>query len=139
MTNVGVLQHDHDRPAPVPAPSARKNKNSAPAKKKKDGPTGSTAQPLTSSLWTNVGGMLGYGGGEGKEAGIVEKGSGGPKEDERVHVFSLATGHLYERFLKVMMLSVVKRCSIPVTFWLLENFLSSAFKESARAMAAELG
>lgn len=29
-------------------------------------------------------------------------------------MFSLATGHLYERFLKIMMLSVVKRASLPV-------------------------
>ncbi|CAN0226805.1 unnamed protein product, partial [Ectocarpus sp. 13 AM-2016] len=60
-------------------------------------------------------------------------------EAERLHVFSLATGHLYERFLKVMMMSVVKRASMPVTFWLLENFLSSSFKESAQALAEEFG
>jgi hypothetical protein len=29
-------------------------------------------------------------------------------EDDTVHVFSLASGHLYERFLKIMMLSVTK-------------------------------
>ena len=29
-------------------------------------------------------------------------------EDNTVHVFSLASGHLYERFLKIMMLSVTK-------------------------------
>eukprot|EP00903_Cladosiphon_okamuranus_P019171 g17633.t1 len=61
------------------------------------------------------------------------------EEGERLHVFSLATGHLYERFLKVMMMSVVKRASLPVTFWLLENFLSSSFKDSAQALAQEFG
>eukprot|EP00752_Nemacystus_decipiens_P014373 g12785.t1 len=67
-------------------------------------------------------------------------GRGGEEEEgERLHVFSLATGHLYERFLKVMMMSVVKRASLPVTFWLLENFLSSSFKESAQALAQEYG
>ena len=40
---------------------------------------------------------------------------------------------------QVMMMSVVKRCSVPVTFWLLENFLSPSFKESARALAEEFG
>ena len=30
-------------------------------------------------------------------------------DDETVHVFSLASGHLYERFLKIMMMSVLER------------------------------
>ena len=60
-------------------------------------------------------------------------------EDDIVHVFSLATGHLYERFLKIMMLSVTKRTSSKVKFWLFENFLSPTFKASARAMAERIG
>lgn len=36
------------------------------------------------------------------------------KLQERVHVFSLATGHMYERLLRIMMLSVSKRTSLPV-------------------------
>lgn len=69
------------------------------------------------------------------------KGGGGPggKGGEKVHVFSLATGQLYERMLKIMMLSVTKRTSVPVKFWLLENFLSPAFKQSALALAQEFG
>lgn len=60
-------------------------------------------------------------------------------EDEVINVFSLATGHLYERFLKIMMLSVTKRTSSKVKFWLFENFLSPKFKASARAMADRIG
>ena len=60
-------------------------------------------------------------------------------DSETIHVFSLATGHLYERFLKIMMLSVTKRTSTKVKFWLFENFLSPAFKSSARAMAKQIG
>jgi len=60
-------------------------------------------------------------------------------DDDTIHVFSLATGHLYERFLKIMMLSSVKRCSMKVKFWLFENFLSPTFKASAQAMAEEYG
>jgi UDP-glucose:glycoprotein glucosyltransferase len=60
-------------------------------------------------------------------------------DDDVVHVFSLATGHLYERFLKIMMLSVTKRTSSPVKFWLFENFLSPSFKISAFAMAEKIG
>ena len=46
-------------------------------------------------------------------------------DHEFVHVFSLATGHAYERLLKIMMLSVTKRTSSPVKFWLFENVSSS--------------
>jgi UDP-glucose:glycoprotein glucosyltransferase len=60
-------------------------------------------------------------------------------DDDVIHVFSLATGHLYERFLKIMMLSVTKRTSSKVKFWLFENFLSPTFKSSARAMADRIG
>ncbi len=59
--------------------------------------------------------------------------------DDMIHVFSLATGHLYERFLKIMMLSVTKRASKKVKFWLLENFLSPSFKSSATALAEKIG
>jgi len=60
-------------------------------------------------------------------------------DDDVVHVFSLATGHLYERFLKIMMLSVTKRTSAKVKFWLFENFLSPTFKASSMAMAKRIG
>jgi UDP-glucose:glycoprotein glucosyltransferase len=60
-------------------------------------------------------------------------------DEDVVHVFSLATGHLYERFLKIMMLSVTKRTSSKVKFWLFENFLSPTFKASAIAMAERIG
>ena len=58
---------------------------------------------------------------------------------DTINVFSLATGHLYERFLKIMMLSVTTKTSQPVKFWLLENYLSPAFKEEASQLAAEIG
>ena len=61
------------------------------------------------------------------------------KEDDRIHVFSLATGHMYERLLRIMMLSVTKRTSKPVKFWLFENYLSPTFKQIADAMADEYG
>lgn len=56
-----------------------------------------------------------------------------------MHVFSLASGHLYERFLRIMMLSVTKRCSRPVKFWLVENFLSPSFKDMVPHMARAVG
>lgn len=59
--------------------------------------------------------------------------------DDTIHVFSLVTGHLYERFLKIMILSVTKRASTKVKFWLLENFLSPSFKSSVSSMAQKIG
>ncbi|KAJ3159797.1 hypothetical protein HDU86_001449 [Geranomyces michiganensis] len=47
---------------------------------------------------------------------------------ETINVFSVASGHLYERFLSIMMLSVVKNTKSPVKFWFIENFLSPSFK-----------
>jgi UDP-glucose:glycoprotein glucosyltransferase len=67
-----------------------------------------------------LGGMLG---------GIFGKKGTTKDAGETINVFSLASGHLYERFLKIMMLSVVKKTDRPVKFWLLKNFLSPAFKE----------
>eukprot|EP01117_Protostelium_nocturnum_P013438 TRINITY_DN5014_c0_g1_i1.p1 TRINITY_DN5014_c0_g1~~TRINITY_DN5014_c0_g1_i1.p1 ORF type:complete len:846 (+),score=307.48 TRINITY_DN5014_c0_g1_i1:135-2672(+) len=55
--------------------------------------------------------------------------------DDTIHVFSLASGHLYERFLKIMMLSAVKNTKNPVKFWLLANFLSPQFKDSIPSLA----
>ena len=45
----------------------------------------------------------------------------------------------YERFLKIMMLSVVKKTKAPVKFWLLNNFLSPQFKTAIPKMAAHYG
>lgn len=57
-------------------------------------------------------------------------------DDDYIHVFSLATGHMYERLLRIMMLSVSRQASMPVKFWLFENYLSPSFKKIASAMAA---
>ena len=48
-------------------------------------------------------------------------------------MFSLASGHMYERLIKIMMLSVLKRSSWPVKFWYLEQYLSPGFKVGASA------
>lgn len=57
------------------------------------------------------------------------------EKEGTIHVFSLASGHLYERFLKIMILSVIKHTKSPVKFWLLANFLSPKFKDSIPLLA----
>lgn len=61
------------------------------------------------------------------------------EDDDKIHVFSLASGHMYERLLRIMMLSVSRQASRRVKFWLLENYLSPAFKEMAEVMSKRFG
>eukprot|EP00041_Stephanoeca_diplocostata_P033270 m.1095789 g.1095789 ORF g.1095789 m.1095789 type:complete len:1625 (+) comp24304_c0_seq1:77-4951(+) len=58
---------------------------------------------------------------------------------ETINVFSLASGHLYERFLKIMMLSVLKGTKNPVKFWFLKNCMSPQLVEFLPHMAKEYG
>lgn len=60
-------------------------------------------------------------------------------KDDVINIFSVASGHLYERFLRIMMLSVLKHTKTPVKFWFLKNYLSPTFKEFIPHMASEYG
>eukprot|EP01133_Synstelium_polycarpum_P002909 gene2909-3343_t len=59
--------------------------------------------------------------------------------NETIHIFSVASGHLYERFLKIMMLSVTKNTKSPVKFWFLGNYLSPKFVDFIPHMASKYG
>ncbi|KAF3825711.1 hypothetical protein GH733_006538 [Mirounga leonina] len=61
------------------------------------------------------------------------------KEADVLNIFSVASGHLYERFLRIMMLSVLRNTKTPVKFWFLKNYLSPTFKEVIPPMAEEYG
>ncbi|KAF2687800.1 glycosyltransferase family 24 protein [Lentithecium fluviatile CBS 122367] len=56
-----------------------------------------------------------------------------------INIFSVASGHLYERMLNIMMLSVMKHTSHTVKFWFIEQFLSPSFKSFLPHMATEYG
>ncbi|KAF1916336.1 UDP-glucose:glyco protein glucosyltransferas-like protein [Ampelomyces quisqualis] len=56
-----------------------------------------------------------------------------------INIFSVASGHLYERMLNIMMLSVMKHTKHTVKFWFIEQFLSPSFKSFLPHMAAEYG
>ena len=49
--------------------------------------------------------------------------------DDVINIFCLASGHLYERLLKIMMLSVKRTTKSHVKFWILKNYLSPSIKE----------
>ncbi|KAH7376602.1 UDP-glucose:glycoprotein glucosyltransferase [Plectosphaerella cucumerina] len=61
------------------------------------------------------------------------------EEHAEINVFSVASGHLYERMLNIMMASVMKNTKHTVKFWFLEQFLSPSFKDFIPHMAAEYG
>ncbi|KAK5168775.1 killer toxin resistant protein [Saxophila tyrrhenica] len=56
-----------------------------------------------------------------------------------INIFSVASGHLYERMLNIMMVSVMKHTKHTVKFWFIEQFLSPSFKDFLPIMAEEYG
>lgn len=56
-----------------------------------------------------------------------------------INIFSVASGHLYERMLNIMMVSVTKHTKHTVKFWFIEQFLSPSFKDFIPHLAAEYG
>ncbi|QKX56539.1 uncharacterized protein TRUGW13939_03644 [Talaromyces rugulosus] len=56
-----------------------------------------------------------------------------------INIFSVASGHLYERMLNIMMVSVMKNTKHTVKFWFIEQFLSPSFKSFLPSLAAEYG
>lgn len=65
---------------------------------------------------------------------ITKSSSGGAHAD--INIFSVASGHLYERMLNIMILSVLKNTKSTVKFWFIEQFLSPSFKELLPHLAA---
>lgn len=69
-----------------------------------------------------------------KEKSIAES-----KPQAEINIFSVASGHLYERMLNIMMVSVMRHTNHTVKFWFIEQFLSPSFKDFIPYMAAEYG
>lgn len=61
------------------------------------------------------------------------------KTNADINIFTVASGHLYERFLSIMTVSVMKHTTHTVKFWLIENFLSPSFKEFLPTLAETYG
>jgi UDP-glucose:glycoprotein glucosyltransferase len=56
-----------------------------------------------------------------------------------INIFSVASGHLYERMLNIMIVSVMRHTKHTVKFWFIEQFLSPSFKDFIPYMAEEYG
>jgi UDP-glucose:glycoprotein glucosyltransferase len=76
--------------------------------------------------------MLGFG--KARKSGDAKV-----EEQAEINIFSVASGHLYERMLNIMMVSVMKHTKHSVKFWFVEQFLSPSFKDFIPHMAAEYG
>ena len=67
------------------------------------------------------------------------------KQLPTLNIFSCATGHLYERFLKIMIHTTMQHIDRNdptknrVKFWFLNNFLSPQFKQNIHKMAEKWG
>ncbi|EIN08165.1 glycosyltransferase family 24 protein [Punctularia strigosozonata HHB-11173 SS5] len=57
-------------------------------------------------------------------------------QQAEINVFTVASGLLYERFLSIMVLSVLRNTNSTVKFWFIENFLSPSFLEFIPHFAA---
>ncbi|XP_076013398.1 UDP-glucose:glycoprotein glucosyltransferase 1 [Genypterus blacodes] len=87
-------------------------------------------EEVDSGFWQSL--TRGFTGGATTEEPKLEK-------DDVINIFSVASGHLYERFLRIMMMSVLKHTKTPVKFWFLKNYLSPTFKEFIPHMAKQYG
>lgn len=56
-----------------------------------------------------------------------------------INIFTLASGHLYERMTYIMVLSVLEHTKSSVKFWFVENFLSPSFKAFIPHLAEAYG
>ena len=74
----------------------------------------------------------------GKATGAKTK-SLSDREHAEINIFSVASGHLYERMLNIMMVSVMRHTNHTVKFWFIEQFLSPSFKDFIPHLAAEYG
>ncbi|GAB4815180.1 hypothetical protein N2152v2_002226 [Parachlorella kessleri] len=82
------------------------------------------------SLWSKLGGWTGKG---SKQAAVKDG------EEDTIHVFTVASGHMYERLQKIMILSVIKRTPARVKFWFIKNYMSPQMKAFVPYMALKYG
>ena len=76
----------------------------------------------------------------GEQDGLAVADTYNPDKDpECIHIYTLASGHAYERFIKIMIQSLLEHTNSKVKFWLLDNFASPQFKDFLPVMAKEYG
>lgn len=89
-------------------------------------------QDEKAGLWSSLSGKLFGKKDHGQENNVTSK----PKQAE-INIFSVASGKLYERFLSIMITSVMNHTESTVKFWFIENFLSPEFKVRTRILSLQ--
>jgi len=80
------------------------------------------------------------GAGSKKEEYSYEGAGGDPQVcSDTIHIFSVASGHRYERLLRIMILSVREHTKCPLRLWLVDNFLSPNFRRLLPTIAKRVG
>ncbi|KAG2424815.1 hypothetical protein HXX76_014236 [Chlamydomonas incerta] len=72
----------------------------------------------------------------GKDAAAAKKPLPG---GDVINVFTVASGHMYERLQKIMILSVVRHTKSKVKFWIIKNYCSPQHRAVLPALAAAYG
>lgn len=88
-------------------------------------------------MWGAIKKGLGLGRKATEEGEDSAKGS--RSNETTINVFSVASGHLYERFMSIMFIGVMRHTKSPVKFWLIENFMSPTFKDFLPHLAKKYG
>uniref|UniRef100_A0A383VGR8 UDP-glucose:glycoprotein glucosyltransferase n=1 Tax=Tetradesmus obliquus TaxID=3088 RepID=A0A383VGR8_TETOB len=60
------------------------------------------------------------------------------KASNVINVFTVASGHMYERLQKIMILSVIKNTKSRVKFWIIKNYMSPHHRRIIPAMAQQV-
>jgi hypothetical protein len=60
-------------------------------------------------------------------------------EGDIINIFTIASGHMYERLQKIMVLSVLRHTKAKVKFWLIKNYMSPDMKAFMPIMAKQHG
>lgn len=63
----------------------------------------------------------------------------GTTKNADINIFTIASGHLYERFLSIMTASVMRHTKHTVKFWLIENYMSPSFKAFLPKLSEKYG
>lgn len=93
----------------------------------------SEKESASGGIWNSLNNLVG-GGGSGSAGDETQE-----KKDNVLNIFSLASGHMYERLLRIMMLTVLKNTQARVKFWFLKNYLSPQFTKFLPYYAKEYG
>ncbi|KAF4665402.1 hypothetical protein FOZ61_010953 [Perkinsus olseni] len=68
---------------------------------------------------------------------IYEQQEDDKSDDGPIHIFTVASGHLYEQLLAIMVLSVRNHTTSRLCFWFIDQFLSPQFREFIPRLADE--